>query len=342
MAPGGISCSHVCFPWVSFLQRRSTFELFLTVKVPAEKVPWTCTIRSLPWNPSFCLKEHIWLGSSRGSPSYLNSVLKSSWQMPGMHQSKRKQMLVCSSHGGWVFTMVGRMGTSSCSRHPHEGWSHSRSSTSLPVHDTCATATANSHPWHTPMGELGCHYLPSEGGKLRLKVRATGFLLFLPARPGHWKPAWVHLWWIYKVYLRRSSSQWRPSSKSSCRWIRLRDTDLSGLCEETREKTTDELTDFKWTRWMDREKIPPLAPKWCCCYSISDQSRNRGSKKRKDATSEEISFIKKPHLLKEVQPCYHVQQQHQVRDSLSPVLVWLLHTKPIQKCRSTSSTDTTL
>lgn len=93
---------------------------------------------------------------------------------------------------------------------------------------------------------------------------------------------------------------------------------------------------------MDREKIPPLAPKWCCCYSISDQSRNRGSKKRKDATSEEISFIKKTHLLKEVQPCYHVQQQHRVRDSSSPVLVWLLNTKPIQKCRSTSSPDTTL
>lgn len=35
--------------------------------------------------------------------SYLNNASKSSWQMPGLHQSKRKQILVCSSHGGWIF-----------------------------------------------------------------------------------------------------------------------------------------------------------------------------------------------------------------------------------------------
>lgn len=96
---------------------------------------------------------------------------------------------------------------------------------------------------------------------------------------------------------------------------------------------------------MDREKIPPLAPKRYCCYSISDQSRNRGRKEKMlhlKKLASLISHIKKTRLLKEVQPCYHVQQQRQVRDSSPPVLVWLLHAKPIQKCRSTSSTDMTL
>ena len=149
-ASGGIGWSCTCCLWDSSLQGKGTLEPFLTVKAPAEKVPWTCTISSLPWNPSFCLKEHIWLGSSKGSPSYLNSALKSSWQMPGMHRSKRKQMLVCSSRRGWGFTVVGRMGTSSCSRHLQDGWSRSSSSTHLPVHDMCATATADTHPSDIP------------------------------------------------------------------------------------------------------------------------------------------------------------------------------------------------
>lgn len=47
-------------------------------------------------------ESQIWLGSRKGPPSYLNSALKSSWQIPGMHQCKRKQILVCF-YGVWIF-----------------------------------------------------------------------------------------------------------------------------------------------------------------------------------------------------------------------------------------------
>lgn len=145
-----VSWCHACFLWDSSLQKKKDFWALPHCKGSPKRVPWTCTIISVPWNPSFCLKAHIWLGSSKGSAFYLNSALKSSWQMPGMHWSKRKQMLVCSSHGGWVFTMAGRMETSLCARHLHKGRSCSGSSTSLSVHDTCATATADSYSSDIP------------------------------------------------------------------------------------------------------------------------------------------------------------------------------------------------
>lgn len=183
--------------------------------------------------------------------------------MPGIHQSKRKQVLVCSSHRGWVFTVVGRMQTSSRSRHLHEGWSCFRSSTNLPIHDTSATAIANSHPSDiSPEGSVVVTVFPLKVGNRSSERRAAEFLLFLPAQPGLWEPAWVQC-------------------GESTQFLQEQGVLSKGFQESSH---VDDLRDPVGTLWGDmrenhrwaeqfqmdtmneqREDTPLLAPKGCHC-----------------------------------------------------------------------------
>lgn len=116
---------------------------------------------------------------------------------------------------------------------------------------------------------------------------------------------------------------------------------LTGLCTEIWEKI------IKYDRFhMDAMKgwITILAAKLLLRLWPKQTHRAEENKRcyiLKKLTSL-ISPIKTQTLLKEFQPCYHVQQQQQACDSSCPVLVWLLLIKQSQKCRSSSGTAMTL
>lgn len=80
------------------------------------------------------------------------------------------------------------MGMSSCPRHPHEGWSCSRSKADLTAdcRGRRVTAAAGGHPYSISPGGIDLSSLSPQKWETEavLRGQAAGFLLFLPVHHG--------------------------------------------------------------------------------------------------------------------------------------------------------------